>query len=731
MALAPISQISTPFEDFPGQFLKGFAQGTTNPIVMATDSGGLTTVAKAEISSGGVVPIGFIKTAGDAIFIPYFSVAYDLWIFPTAAEADANDTDNAVQVADDMSFLVDFANSVGITQTFNTKDLMVADIDLALGNIVTTNGYTTIGDRGNNTYEVVGAGSGTDDDGSFIDLPNTTPALQAKALFPGGRITPQQFGVIANGVTQNLTTWNLMVVYVNSVGGKTIYCPEGQYNFGNTQGANVPSNSIIEGDGIGATEFLQLSSATNRGGFDIDGASNLTLRDFTFTGTRAGDTAVVDNTCIITRDGVGADNILIEDVEIKDFGFYGIEIRDCDDVMINRCRLTNLGRAGVLGIGCLRNYVHNCFIKNISPGSGGNPGFLNRFGITFSMDESTPGRRSQFCEAINNHIEDISSWEAIDTHGGVDILIDGNTIINCAIGVFIGSATSTANLPPERWKVVNNHFNNTGNAVSRAAILLAASPDGGTTVGNDFVISNNYIQGYGTHDEAVNQEGALDITFARDITVTGNNFIQNLYSHIRLGEDIILCQITGNTFRRAILVDGKDFVLNAQNSGNVQATFDNNTAYRQGGTMSGIIIQAAPSNETVFGIKVGANNRFIDLTLDFEASAAGRMHSQSGIFITDTTTGNVDAAAAIRSSNNIASIAHTPASGIYTITLTTSYINTNNMRPVADAIGTTAISAVAIATAANTVEVRTFDTAGVLTDNAFILKMNGRIAKMP
>jgi hypothetical protein len=46
---------------------------------MYTDSSGLTTVAKAEISAGGIVPIGFIKTAGNVIFIPYFDEAYDLW----------------------------------------------------------------------------------------------------------------------------------------------------------------------------------------------------------------------------------------------------------------------------------------------------------------------------------------------------------------------------------------------------------------------------------------------------------------------------------------------------------------------------------------------------------------------------------------------------------------------------------------------------------------------------
>lgn len=111
MALAPVAYFSDPLEDYPNQFIKFYLQGTTTPLAMATDSGGGTTLAKAEISGGGTVPIGFIKTAGDAIFIPWVDGAYDLWIFPTAAEADANDTSNAIQIAND----IDASGSGNIT----------------------------------------------------------------------------------------------------------------------------------------------------------------------------------------------------------------------------------------------------------------------------------------------------------------------------------------------------------------------------------------------------------------------------------------------------------------------------------------------------------------------------------------------------------------------------------------------------------------------------------------
>ena len=60
---------------------------------MALDSAGVVTVAKLELNAD-----GFLESAGGALVIPYIDGAYDAWLFPTEAEADANDTTNAEQV---------------------------------------------------------------------------------------------------------------------------------------------------------------------------------------------------------------------------------------------------------------------------------------------------------------------------------------------------------------------------------------------------------------------------------------------------------------------------------------------------------------------------------------------------------------------------------------------------------------------------------------------------------
>jgi hypothetical protein len=178
MALAPIQFISDFMEEYPNWWLKAYEQGTTTPLAMAIDSSGSPTVAKAEISAGPTPPLGLIKTAGNVTFIPYIDEAYDLYIFPTEAEADANDTVNAIQLADDVDFLQLLPNQVGGVIVAG----MVANTVLIVGDFVNTVGHQSNGDGGDNQYEIVAGGTGADDNFLFIDLDN---GLQAKGLFPG------------------------------------------------------------------------------------------------------------------------------------------------------------------------------------------------------------------------------------------------------------------------------------------------------------------------------------------------------------------------------------------------------------------------------------------------------------------------------------------------------------------------------------------------------------------
>lgn len=76
---------------------------------------------------------------------------------------------------------------------FDNLQELKDSIVVRVGQKVSTHGYTSVGDGGDNSYEIVDAATGIDDGGSLIDLPGT--GFQAKGLFLRG-VNIKQFGAI-------------------------------------------------------------------------------------------------------------------------------------------------------------------------------------------------------------------------------------------------------------------------------------------------------------------------------------------------------------------------------------------------------------------------------------------------------------------------------------------------------------------------------------------------------
>lgn len=83
---------------------------------------------------------------------------------------------------------------------FATVSDMQAAAGLSVGDRVRTSGYQSSGDGGGNDYEIVAAGTGVEDSGSFIDLSGS--GLQARGIFTQG-VKAAQFGLVADGVTDS------------------------------------------------------------------------------------------------------------------------------------------------------------------------------------------------------------------------------------------------------------------------------------------------------------------------------------------------------------------------------------------------------------------------------------------------------------------------------------------------------------------------------------------------
>lgn len=122
---------------------------------------------------------------------------------------------------------------------------LIADASLNIGNRVVTAGYLKIDDNGGNNYEIVAAGTGIDDGGSFIDL--TT--FQAKAIFDDNRdINIKQFGAVGDDATDDIAKFDNAIAFLQTLEGGIIRA-YGDYAINSTININSSHIHIIGAGG--------------------------------------------------------------------------------------------------------------------------------------------------------------------------------------------------------------------------------------------------------------------------------------------------------------------------------------------------------------------------------------------------------------------------------------------------------------------------------------------------
>ena len=379
MPLSPIAFIAPNYRDFKNYWLKAYEPGTPTPKIMALDDQGAVTVAKLELNKD-----GFLKSAGGALVIPYLNGAYDLWLFPTEAEADANNTSNAERVADNiLGVLADDAietlliNDLSQAYTFKTVALMQASlIVFPVGKKIFWQGYHAESDGGSN-WGLVKAGAGINDGGSEFTLAD---GRHVAANLKGQRISANKFGAQdgadstsaiqaaldlgsfplpadATNVTLNsgtyITSANLVVGIRQSFGGKS------NNQFAVVIKPTIAVTKAIDFQGGGDIKHLTLNMV------DTLNATGLHADKGTLS---IGNVMVVEDVLIENCLGTGWG---IEIKEVVGIDFTNVRVVDCDTGM------------RILGdTGSLPTYISftNCAFR-----SGGRGVIINRgYGITFT-----------------------------------------------------------------------------------------------------------------------------------------------------------------------------------------------------------------------------------------------------------------------------------------------------------------------------------------------------------
>jgi hypothetical protein len=358
-------------------------------------------------------------------------------------------------------------------------------------------------------------------------------------------VSVKDFGAVGDGVADDTAA---IQAALNS-NARTIHLIGGQ-TYKVTSSITIPANKIVVGNGATITTASHFTVFTFSNGGGIyntkfigpGNASNV-----------SGSTAIK---CSGTNNDPAAPTYVtgptVSDCTITGFGEYGVFLQYVRNAYINNNTISNVAYAGIGGVSCEEVIVESNKITNVTPGSAGGDAygvFIDRFNGTSETAEP----RSYRCVISKNIIDSVISstsivGHGIDTHGGIEFIIDGNQIKNCQGGIWLtaSSISGAQALGPKRCVVTNNIITSTY-FVNYGIIIYGARTD--VTV-NDYaeecVVSNNILTGHGskTSDSI---PGMLS-SVTKNCKITDNVFKQNGGNSLMLDLSNINVDVSGNTF---------------------------------------------------------------------------------------------------------------------------------------------------------------------------------------
>ena len=350
------------------------------------------------------------------------------------------------------------------------------------------------------------AGTGTHDNGSYIDLPGS--GFQAKGLFPNDIINAKHFAGVGDGTTDDILAIQAAIDYIGTVGRGTLdlggapYAYEGQIN--------LVSNLEIRGPGklkhLDGSSRLKAVAKSNiwLHGFEIDGDMSSYVAGYTDTLTTHA--VWIDNCTSVWMDQLHVHDVLRTSLYVGG----GAGATPSDGVWITNCEvhdigsasdvLTNFGNGPVVSCGknifILNNYVHDIY------GTGG----INVEGTT--LEKRNIHIKNNIIEGVTNSASAPTSGNGISILDAVptldehrDFYIEGNKILSVAgSAIYANKATNLY--------IRNNEVD--GTETNGIRLLGNTSIQGLETV----VIAGNVIKDFG-HDGIV-------VTNGEKVTVTNN-----------------------------------------------------------------------------------------------------------------------------------------------------------------------------------------------------------------
>ena len=294
-------------------------------------------------------------------------------------------------------------------------------------------------------------------------------------------VNVKEFGAVGDGVHDDTVAFNSAM----AGGNKTVLIPVGTYKITDTVSFDDNTTVLCYG-----TIIENITGENYKSAFSGVNKSHIKWIGGKIVGTGALN-ALVTVSCAILFDS--CTDCRLYGLEFEDIqNSYVVCFKSSTDCYCEQCKINKYTRTGIGAINACNNvyFTENIILECVNlTDENTYPLSLSLFDSVLSP-ETTMGKNLNACR---NYIYNTRAyWEAIDAHGGEDVLIDGNTCIGCRCGIAAFS-DKELNYTINNLRVVNNYVElgtNPADNANKQNVCASVSGSGLVVANNTFKNGN-------------------------------------------------------------------------------------------------------------------------------------------------------------------------------------------------------------------------------------------------
>jgi hypothetical protein len=328
---------------------------------------------------------------------------------------------------------------------------------------------------------------------------------------------PERFGVSPGETGSNNQAHLARLLASVPPGGKIKFSP-GTYSV--TGLWTIAKPCTIEGHGA----ILNFLTDAPDQGMRVT-ASNITIKGLTIQGPQY--TATQYSQMGLYVYGAGKDNyvrnINIMDCTIHNWSAYGLQLRFVDGFTVSGCKVYNCYHTGIGALSVQHGVIRANRVENITAPLS----VTHAYGIIISKNngDAITYPISRQVRVTDNYVKGVKDWEGIDTHAGSGVVIARNTVIDCLTGIIVGRydhqglIISPYNCEITENKITNESIPQTG---IRYGICSVGDYNYPAKYGNNIIIANNTVTGYGRTNGNEGTGAAIYSYAINNLSINGN-----------------------------------------------------------------------------------------------------------------------------------------------------------------------------------------------------------------